>query len=54
MMEHAEAIIGVEALPDDIFHPELDPWPSSTPSAGKSAAGQESATISVFPRLVVC
>ncbi len=54
MMERAEAIIGVEAPPDDIFHPELDPQPSSTPPAGESAAGQESTTISVFPRLVVC
>jgi len=53
MMERAEAIIGVEALPDDIFHPELDSRPSSTASAGEPAVGQESATISVFLQAIL-
>ena len=52
-MERAEAIIGVEALPDDIFHPELDPRPSPTAPTGESAAGQESATISVFLQAIL-
>lgn len=52
-MERAEAIIGVEALPDDIFHPELDPRPSPTAPTGESAAGQESVTISVFLQAIL-
>ncbi len=53
MMERAEAIIGVEALPDDIFHPELDPQPSPTAREGEAAAGQESGTISVFLQAIL-
>jgi len=53
VLERAEALIGFEALPDDIFHPERDVLPPMTDPAGDRLAGQESATISAFLQAIL-
>ncbi len=50
VLERAEALIGFEALPDDIFHPELD---ADFPEIGQPGAEQESATISTVLRAIL-
>ncbi len=52
-LERAEALIGFEPLPDDIFHPELDPCPSATPSGAEPAEARESATIGAFLQAIL-
>jgi predicted DNA-binding transcriptional regulator YafY len=50
VLERVEALIGFEALPDDIFHPECSPHPPVTDPDSGLVIGQEneSATISAF------
>jgi len=52
-LERAEALIGFEALPDDIFHPECSPHPPVTDLDSGPVIGQESATISAFLRAIL-
>jgi len=51
-LARAERIIGVEAVPDDIFHPEPAARPA-TAAAEEPAAARESATLSVFMRAIL-
>ncbi len=51
-LTRVDKIIGVEAVPADIFHPEPDDRPA-TGAAEEQAAARESATLSVFMQAIL-